>query len=62
MAFTRNEVFTKGDSILDYPCDMGGSNNAIEHVVEYEGEKYFIQTNWDGEVLEPNELATTLED
>ena len=59
---TNKEVFEKGEMIENYPCDEdldGGikSNGSIENIILYEGKKFCVITDWDGNVHKANEKA-----
>jgi phosphoribosylformylglycinamidine (FGAM) synthase-like amidotransferase family enzyme len=57
----KNSEVIKGEIIDSYPCDVNGSNESIENIVKYEGKKYIVITDWEGNVLYPNKKATERE-
>jgi len=51
----REEIWKDGNSLINYPIDsdMNGkleSNGSVQHVVEFNGEYYYVQTSWQEEV------------
>ena len=59
-ALTQAEVYRRGEQIDDWPCDVEGSNESVEHIVLYEGKRYPIITDWDGNVRQPQRVAVPL--
>ena len=60
---TNKEVFYKGEVIEHYPCDVNQnkeieSNGSVENIVEYQGKKYYIITDWENNVRWGEEEAT----
>lgn len=58
----NQEVFENGHVIDHYVCNMDFSgdyeaNGSIEHVVMYKDKKYFVHTDWDGNIINPSERA-----
>ena len=49
---TKQEVFSEGDSLIDYPIDvnMGGeqeSNGSTEHIIFHKNDFYRLQVGWE---------------
>lgn len=62
---TNKEIFENGSVLEHYPCDVNEdkeiqSNGSIENIVEYEGKKYYIITDYENNVRWESEEATEL--
>ena len=57
---TNKEVYNNGEVITSYPCDINGSNQSIELLVEYQGKEYVVHTDWDENLLKPNSIANQI--
>jgi len=57
---TNAEIFSLGEVIEDYPCDVEGTNASIEHIVEHKGKYYSIITDWDNNIRKPNNKANSI--
>lgn len=61
---TALEVWRKGGVVTDWACDVDPktgrqkSNGGVENIVEYDGRRYSIITDWAGKVVyRPNGTA-----
>jgi len=60
---TNQRVWAQGEILESYPSDIGGSNMSVEHIIEYEGKKYIVNTNVDEDkVLYANQQAILQDD
>lgn len=64
---TNLEVFEKGQEEKSYSCYLNFEGDyepdgSIEHVIFYRDEKYFVHTDWDGNVINPGEKAIVIFD
>jgi hypothetical protein len=63
----NQEVFEDGQIIDHYVCDMNSegdceANGSIENVVIFRGNKYYVYTDWDGNVINPTQKAVVSSD
>ena len=54
---TNAEVYDRGEQIEDWPCDVEGSNESIEHIVSFCGRRYSIITDWEGNIRNAQKIA-----
>ena len=55
---TNKEVYQNGDIITSYPCDINGSNQSIEYVIDFNGVEYIVHTDWNKKIINPNSKAS----
>jgi hypothetical protein len=56
------EVWQKGDIVDHWACDVEGSNQSKEYIIELDGVKYSVITDMNDNLRYPNRKATEEEE
>ena len=64
---TNLQVWQYGEVLEHYPCDVDANgecetNGSIEHVVELDGKKYSVITDWENNLRWPEKEAVEVPD
>ena len=60
---TDSVVWGNGEIVDDWASDVGGSNQSRDNVIEYEGKRYLVTTNFDQDMLlTPSKKANEWDD
>ena len=64
---TNLQVWQYGEEVEHFPCDVDAngeheSNGSIEHVIDLDGLRYSVITDWYGNLRWPHEKAKQIHD